>query len=182
MKKFLLIAVLIVCVSGTAVFAFESGDLKTYPSCTQAGDIIANFGVGFYIPWEKNVQVYIPKIRLTGDLNLPLGAEKLPFFAGLYVGYSGYKNDFVFLHQIPIAARFGYHFNLGVDKLDTYALVSAGYQIHFGKNISSEMKRGFLLLGINAGGRYFVTEKFGFWAEASLGSIFSLDLGLSFKF
>ena len=184
MKKFFISMVLLIGIAGISVFAWEPEDLTKYPSCTKEGDWILNFGIGFYYPGDIGGNyIFIPPIRGSLDKNIAIGSKKLPFFVGGIVGYSGYgyKNDW-FYHNITVGGRFGYHFNWGVDKLDTYAVATGGWVIYAGDGYADQYKVGWPLFGVNIGARYFINEKFGFWAEAGYSSFSFLDIGLAFKF
>ena len=184
MKKLIFVFLILIGLVAAPVFAWDPEDLTTYPSCTKAGDIVLNLGVGFGYPGTIGGDyIYVPPIRLTGDYNIAIGEKNLPFFAGLLVGYSGYgyKNDYYY-SRIPVGGRFGYHFNWGIDKLDTYAVTVAGWIIHAGDGIPDNAKIGWPMIGINVGARYFVTDWFGFWAEVGYTSLSFADIGISFKF
>jgi len=183
MKKLLLVALLI-GIAGASLFAWEPNDLTKYPKFTKEGECIFNLGVGLgALPsYISDGYIYILPVRLTFDINAPLGDRKLPFFFGGYVGYSGqgYPNDW--LSRIPLGFRFGYHFNWGVDKLDTYAVTTAGWVIHARTPPPSYIDPGEFFFGINVGARYYISKGFGFWAEAGYNALSFLDVGISFKF
>ena len=188
MKKLLMVLVLLVCLTGVTVFAWEPEDLTKYPSFMEAGDLILNFGVGLgsveYL-FNKDY-VWIPPIRLTFDWNTPLGDAGLPFFMGGLLGYQGhfYKHSDYHYHNIPIGFRFGYHFNWDVDNLDTYAVTTAGTILRLGSGYKDDKFNLFkwINIGVNVGARYFVSDWFGFWAEAGFTSFSYLDIGFAFKF
>ena len=184
MKNFFLSAVILIGISGVSLFAWEPEDLTKYPSCTEAGDFLINIGVGFSYPGPLGSgYIYIPPVRASVDYNIAIGDKKLPFFAGGVVGYSGYGyKDSWFYHNISIGGRFGYHLNWGIDKLDTYAVATAGWIIYAGDGYSDAYKIGSPFFGVNVGARYFVTDWFGFWTEAGYTSFSFLDIGIAFKF
>jgi len=137
---------------------------------------------------------YIPPIRLSFDKNTPMGDKGLPFFFGGIVGYTGWGATGKYSHHhIPLGLRFGYHFNFGVDNLDVYAVASAGWKVYFmtgDKKYTNDKiyKRANpinlaedLFVGLNIGARYFVSDGFGFWAEAGYIGDLSIDIGLAFK-
>jgi len=184
MKKILLTALLI-GIAGASLSAWEPNDLTKYPKFTKEGDWILNLGIGLGVPnFSGNGYVYILPVRLSFDRNTPLGDRKLPFFFGGIVGYSGegYR-DVWFVNRISLGVRFGYHFNWGVDKLDTYAVTTVGWIVHAGKDYSSHFTgNGVPLYGVDVGARYFISEGFGFWAEGGFGAVSFFNVGLSFKF
>lgn len=187
MKKRLFIFVLIAVIAAGTVSAWEPSDLTKYPSCMDDGTWILNLGMGLGIPFSTaSGTFYIPPIRLTVDRNTALSDNNLPFFFGGHFGYSagGYRKIWS-VHRIIVGGRFGYHFNWGVDNLDTYAVTSAGVQIHAGKNLGSYYTVNpfdWVFVGANLGVRYFVTDWFGFWGELGFTSSSFVDIGLSFKF
>ena len=182
MRKLLLVLIL-ACITGASLFAWNPEDLTKFPACMDGKSWILNFGIGFYIPEMPGSDSYIPQIRATLDRNIEIGNKKLPFFVGGIFGYSGYgsKNRW-FNHNISIGGRFGYHLNFDIKNLDTYAVTTAGWIIYAGSKTNNN-NLGLPLLGANFGVRYFVSNSFGFWAEAGLSTSLSiLDIGLTFKF
>jgi len=131
------------------------------------GDLIANLGVGLTPGYGA-----VPTVRFSLDYNLGLGDLSLPFFVGGVVSYWGYESDY---HFLSTGGRFGYHFNWGVDKLDTYAVTTTGWIVDFDHG-------GWFLFGVSTGARYFLNNWFGFWAEFGYTSFSIFDLGVAFKF
>jgi hypothetical protein len=198
MKKLMLGLILSIGLAGVSVSAWEPEDLTKFPSGQEGGTKILNFGVGFwpkFFDWVNDdyLDWVVPSIRVTFDVNIPIGDRGLPFFAGALLGYSGYghekrnRYDYDwFIHNITFGGRFGYHFNWGVDNFDTYAVASTGWTVHASSDTDvvkpPEPGPEDFLFGINIGARYFVVDWFGFWAEAAFGTLFSVDIGLAFKF
>ncbi|MDR0290188.1 MAG: hypothetical protein LBI06_04565 [Treponema sp.] len=192
MKKLVLGLVFAVGLAGASVSAWEPNDFTKYPPVMEAGDWIFNLGVGFgFYDFDRfgSNYIFIPRFRGTFDLNTPIGESKLPFFAGLLLGYSGhgYKGDgpHWFYHNITVGGRFGYHFNWDVEKLDTYAVTTVGWVIYAGDvdRATKLSKIGDPIVGVNVGIRYFVTDWFGFWTEGGLNtSLHFFDVGFAFKF
>jgi len=156
--------------SGVVVFAWEPEDLTKFPPCMKPGDLIINLGAGLTPGYGKS---YIPAARLSLDGNIGIGEKKLPFFAGGVVSYWGYDKNYQY---ISLGGRFGYHFNWGVEKLDTYAVTTAGWIIDFIED------NGWFLFGVSTGARYFLNSWFGFWAEIGYTSFSVFDIGVTFKF
>jgi hypothetical protein len=109
---------------------------------------------------------------------------------GGLIGYSGYKYEWTNWQwkytDIIIAARGNFHYPL-VDKLDTYAGVSLGYESITFKETGDGFFPGSystvgsgLFFGFTAGGRYYFTEKFAAMAEFGYG-ITWLTLGVALK-
>jgi len=188
MKK-LLLAIIFIGIATVSLSAWEPNDLTKYPSFTKEGDWILNLGIGLgEIVDTSSDYIYIPSIRLSFDRNTPLGDRKLPFFFGGIVSYSGHGwKDIWFEHRITTGVRFGYHFNWGVDKLDTYAVTSAGWVFiaRDAKYNYDEYKGiGHFLFDIDVGARYFISDRFGFWVELGYGylPLSWFDIGISFRF
>jgi len=185
MKKVLLVLVLFICFSAINVSAWEPNDLTKFPPCMNEKNWILNLGFGLvWLGDIGNDHFYIPSFRLSFDKNAGLGDKKLPFFFGGIVGYSGegHKRDGWFQHNISLGFRAGYHFNWGVDKLDTYAVTTIGWVFHNWKGNYSSSSSSDSFWGINIGARWFVSDNFGFWAETGYLDGFNIDLGLAFKF
>ena len=192
MKKLLLSIVLLAGITAGSLFAWDPSYLLTYPKCTKGGDWQLNLGVGF--PWPgEDFKVFIPPVRVSLDKNTPLGDAGLPFFFGGLLAYRGniwepVSNTRYIIHNIDAGVRFGYHFNWDVDKLDTYAVTTAGFGFRLHNVEKGRVVPGYNawpVLGINLGARWYVTNGFGFWAELGLSHATSLfphaDIGLVFK-
>jgi len=169
MKKLYIFCLLFLIFSGISAFAWEPEDLTKFPPCMKSGDLIVNLGAGLAPGYGDS---YIPAIRFSLDGNIGIGEKKLPFFAGGVASYWGYSKDY---HFLSVGGRFGYHFNWGVEKLDTYAVTTGGWIIDFDG-------RGWPLFGVSTGVRYFLSSWFGFWAELGYTSFSVIDLGVAFKF
>jgi len=180
MKKLLLVFIL-TAITGASLFAWEPKDLTKFPPGMDAKSWILNFGIGLGGSHIGGNYTYIPPIRVSLDKNIEIGDNKLPFFAGGIITYTGegYKDQWIkwFHHYISMGGRFGYHFNWDVKNLDTYAVTTAGWTIYAGDN-----KGGSFFWGVNLGARYFVNKVFGFWVETGYNPFSWLDIGLAFKF
>jgi len=201
MKRVLLVLVFFISFSAASLSAWEANDLTKYPPCMTASNWILNLGVGINPDWLDSIgedYYWLPAFRLSFDKNTPIGDKKLPFFFGGLIGYTGYgfnHSDYGWHHhQIPLGFRIGYHFNWGVDGLDTYAVTTIGYTFGFTDNKDIEYNRKFsddFFTYFNIGARWFISKGFGFWLEAGLHPFlilshprdaFGLDIGLAFKF
>ncbi|MCL2245211.1 MAG: hypothetical protein FWC03_12225 [Treponema sp.] len=194
MKKFLALMILFACFVLVSVSAWEPNDLTKYPPSMNENNWLINFGAGFYLPFATEHGItnnrYIPTIRVSVDKNTPLGDRNLPFFFGGILGYSMHGHtDYFYLHSIKVGARFGYHFNWGIENLDTYAVVVAGWNFNIYDNKLNNTVEfndlnllNDLLAGLNFGARWYVNDWFGFWVEAGYTTSSLFDIGLSFKF
>jgi hypothetical protein len=182
MKK--LFFLFLISISAVSLFAWEPNDLTKYPSSMNGNTWILNFGVGYYpVGNVGGDYIYVPPLRLSLDKNVPIGDRNLPFFIGGVLTYSGegYRDSWYY-SRIGFGGRFGYHFNWGVDKLDTYAVTTAGWVFYAGDDDWIPNPVGYLLFGVTLGARYFISEGFGFWAEVGYNSFSYFDIGLAFKF
>jgi len=188
MKKIFILLVLFVCFSTVSLFAWEPSDLTKFPSCMTDKNWILNFGFGF----DDNIEfmgrsgyTWVPPIRLSFDRNIGLGDQKLPFFFGGIVTYSGLgrKDQHVdwYYSNIGLGFRCGYHFNWGIDNLDTYAVATGGYVIRLSDN-EIHTSGSSTLFSVNIGVRYFFNGFFGVWAETGYGTHGVFDIGIAFKF
>jgi len=200
MKKLALVLILFVCFStvGLAPSLFAEMDLTSFPSCMDENSWILNFGLGLggieHLSYSN--AIWVPPLRLSFDRNAALGDNGLPFFFGGLVTYSGkgYRNHQVYENwrwtsknvyysTIGMGFRCGYHFNWGVDMLDTYAVSTAGWAIHTGdRDVFVGNKVGHPVFGVQIGARWFLNDLFGFWAETGWNGLSWFDLGISLKF
>lgn len=177
MKKLLSVFVLFAALTVASLSAWEPEDLTKYPGGQKAGDRIFNIGAGLPLVW--NDLALIP-LRVSGDVNVPLGDLGLPFFFGGSVGISGYKYADENYIWMPIGARVGYHFNWDIENLDTYAVISTGWTLYLGDGRPNGF--GSFLYDFKFGARYFLMDWFGFWSEMGFGLTSLIDIGISFKF
>lgn len=190
MKRILLVLILLIGFTAVSLSAWEPKDLTKYPSCMTNESWIINLGISLDpdIGNSGGGFTYLPTFRVTFDRNVALG--NLPFFLGGYVGYTGWGYEFKswgvnekwFNHRIPLGFRVGYHFNWGVDNLDTYAVSTVGMIVNTKSSAASGADWLFMNFA-SIGVRYFLNDFFGFWAETGFGlHVFNFDLGVSFKF
>ena len=191
MKKLLLCLLFFAGLAVIPAAAWEPNDLTKYPSIMNENNWIFNFGIGLPhiedLFYSDDDITHVWPFCLTLDRNLSIGEKKLPFFLGGHIGYSGigYLNR-GFENRIILGARFGYHFNWGIENLDTYAVTTAGWIFLTGndyyRNNYSEARKGIIHVGVKIGARWFVYDFFGFWAEAGYTTSSILDAGITFKF
>jgi hypothetical protein len=180
-------------------------DLDEYPSAVNRGSILLNIGAGYGTMINKGTKTLVPPVIVSADYVLPIGG--LPFSLGLMAGFSSeyakstnvpYEPDTSqrgseeFNHYVFAAGgRFSYHFNWGVNKLDTYSTVTLGfllnstnYKVEFpGQQSNSDSDSDFLFLwGLNIGGRYFFTPHFGLFLDMGYTRLTVISLGTAFKF
>jgi hypothetical protein len=195
-KKYVIGAVFFVLILGLPAFAFEGRYLITYPRAFPANNLTLSAGFGINTPTEGNMT--IPPILLTADYALPIGG--LPFSIGGIFGIYGSERRTPVLTNsytqswlyINFGARLGYHFNWGVDKLDTYALTTLGWTSYSSKATFedwpagipkpvAEASTGAFLWGISVGARYFFAPNLGAFLEMGYSTLSFLSLGISFK-
>jgi hypothetical protein len=204
MKKCLL--GVLICLAGMPVFGI---DLTEYPNAINKGTILFNIGAGYGTNINQGTKTLVPPVIVSADYALPIGG--LPFSLGLMVGFSGEyaKHTDVPVPEIPSergnsdfnyyifgsGGRFSYHFNWGMDKLDTYATLTMGFLLSSWNytvetystgnqgNKKSDSDFDFLpLWGVNIGGRYFFASHFGLFLDLGYTRLTVVSMGLSFKF
>ncbi len=145
------------------------------------------------IPLNLDVEVGVAE-NLFDVESLSLGVGALASYTQAKVDWSlgdvkaGWRNSATIL-----GAKGALHYNLGVEKLDTYVSLSLGYTIASGKaygkagdnkgssdSYANENASGFYY-GISLGARYWFTDFLGVNLEAGYGLSF-LKAGLSFRF
>jgi hypothetical protein len=197
MKKRIWLLILGIGITAIPAFAFEPGDLLTYPSAVPAGSITVNAGIGFNAPGYGSMT--IPPLSGSIDYALPIGG--LPFSIGGVFGIYGSANKTEFFgysytnswSYMSFGGRIAYHFNWGIDKFDTYAVTTLGWtiistKIEFGGewgNIAKPAKSeatGGILVGASLGARYFFTRNIGAYLELGYSSLSFASTGLSFTF
>jgi hypothetical protein len=168
MKKILFSAVLCFVLAGASLFAFDPAtDLKKYPSAVPQGSFVLNGGIGVGVAAGG---VVVPPISVSGDYALPISG--LPFFVGGNIAaYFGAD-----LFDLGIGARFGYHFNFDVPNLDTYAVLTLGFNMNWAEKFSPGFYPG---LGI--GGRYFFTPNLGAFLELGYINWGFFTAGVTFR-
>jgi len=91
MKK-LLLALIMIFVTGVSLSAWEPADLTKFPLGQDGKSWILNLGIGLPTvvkPHYADDFITIPPMRLSLDRNVAIGDRKLPFFIGGVFGYSG---------------------------------------------------------------------------------------------
>ncbi|MFP3041455.1 porin family protein [Treponema primitia] len=194
MKNLFFALVFCLGITGISLFAFEPEDLTKYPSAVPANSFAANIGIGFNSPEYGDLTV--PPLSASLDYNLPI--RGLPFFVGGIVGFYGsFAESGAGATKIEssytvfdIGARFGYHFNWGVDGLDTYAIATLGLalesaQVKWGSYYNSGDTTDSdtsLLFGVAIGARWFFTPVIGVFLELGYSALSFASTGLSIHF
>lgn len=172
MKKVLLLSLFTIA---TIAFSAQKTQAQEY----EQGSLVANVGIG-----------------LGGGLGLPISASvdygfKEKISLGGFVGFSTTNEDLGFFKvnytYILVGARAGYHFDLGVDKLDPYAGVLLGYNaasVGFEPDPGppfNNITAGGVIFGGFAGARYYITDNIGAFAELGYG-LGTATIGVAYKF
>ncbi|MDR3166951.1 MAG: hypothetical protein LBT93_03320 [Treponema sp.] len=192
---------MLICLAGIPVFGV---DLTEYPNAINKGAILLNIGAGYGTDINKGTKTLVPPVIVSADYALSIGG--LPFSLGLMVGFSGeYATDTdvsfdddssrmgngdINYYVFGAGGRFSYHFNWGVNKLDTYATITAGfllnswsYTVEASEKKTTDSGSKFLpLWGVNIGGRYFFVPHFGLFLDLGYTHLTVVSAGLSFKF
>ncbi len=172
MKKVLLLSLFTIV---TIAFSAQKTQAQEY----EQGSLVANVGIG-----------------LGGGLGLPISASvdygfKEKISLGGFVGFSTTNEDLGFFKvnytYILVGARAGYHFDLGVDKLDPYVgallgynAASVGFEPDPGPPFNN-ITAGGVIFGGFAGARYYITDNIGAFAELGYG-LGTATIGVAYKF
>ncbi|MDR3138926.1 MAG: hypothetical protein LBT95_04555 [Treponema sp.] len=190
------------CFAGMPVFGI---DLTEYPGAINKGAILFNIGAGYGTSINTGTKTRVPPVIASADYALSIGG--LPFSLGLILGFSGEytKDPGIPLPESPdktgssdfsyyvfgAGGRFSYHFNWGVNKLDTYATITAGFLLNSwnytiealdGGNTTGSYSEFLPLWGVNIGGRYFFVPHFGLFLDLGYTRLTVISLGMAFKF
>jgi len=178
MRKVLLLALLLLCVSG--LFAqFE------YPVNMNNGTLLINTGIGLGSLRAKSLPklpMACPFVLASIDAALPIAG--LPLTIGLITGYFAEKdkvNDSYRYDFLPVGLRIAYHLNFNVPRLDTYVLLTMGAGVLFHKDHISGRGHAIPWIGVSAGASYFFHPSVGAFAELGLDAVQCFSVGLSFK-
>ncbi len=158
---------------------------------------VFSMGAAFAQAYEKGSNLLNVGIGLGGGFGTPIGisfehgfSDKIS--AGAYVGYGskteslGGWGDWKMTYGLA-AARASYHFDLGVEKLDTYIGAILGYNYvdskwnGAGAIPAASASASKMIYGGHAGARYFVSDKIAIFGEVGYG-IANLNAGVAFKF
>lgn len=175
----------------TALLFFQ---LSAQDNLFVKGDKVLNLGIGLgSIGWGTGYANTMLPLSASFEVGiLDNVADVGSIGIGGLIGYSGYKYEAGVWQwkytDLIIAARGNFHYPL-VDKLDTYAAVSLGYESITVKETGdgtifpggySTLGSG-VFFGVTAGGRYYFSENFAAMAELGYG-ITWLTLGVALKF
>lgn len=158
-----------------------------------AGDNIFLLGVGTGGPWS--IRFDQTSATPLFQLNYEHALAEVPGAGvvglGGYVGYKSLRhkstldpNSYFYYDQrysvVPIGLRITTHYNLGLEKLDTYGGVGGGMNL-VKRTLAEQAPGGSLFTddddvkshfaySLYVGARYTVTNQFGLWAELSYGN------------
>ncbi|MDR2485856.1 MAG: hypothetical protein LBD55_10730 [Treponema sp.] len=190
MKKIIGCAAIMFCLAGASASAWDASYLLTYPKPIEKGNWLLDLGIGFGLPGEGSL--LIPPIMLTVEYALPIA--DLPFSVGGLVGLSGshwkswqgsYDHEYTAIY-LSFGGRIAYHFNWGVDKLDTYVTTTLGWTIGFRSWEWPGHKNndiwGAFLFGTHIGARYYFIPNVGAFIELGGWSPHYAALGVAFRF
>lgn len=174
-KSLLTVVLLIVVGIGTA-----------YAQVYSKGDKLLNIGVGLGGGFGPSGSKGIPPVGLSLEFGT---TDKISL--GGYAGYSSAEQDIwgnikASYTYIVVGARGSYHFDLNVEKLDTYVGAMLGYNIASSKVTGGAWPAGFdnsaggIAYSGHVGGRYYLGEKLGVFGELGYGVSY-LTIGVAFK-
>lgn len=159
------------------------------------GDKVLNLGIGLgsTLYGGSGYKTTVPPISASFEYGIVDGLidGKASIGVGGYFGYTaskyefmGFTSDYKYSSAI-IGARGSFHYAL-VEKLDTYAGLSLGYNIVSAKydgdaSINYAAEASAVYLGCYLGARYYFTDSFAVMAELGY-DIAYLNIGVAFKF
>ena|GEM_PF-537956 len=175
-------------VGGASAIEF---DWQNYSACVEPGNILTNVGVGFGSPVIGDV--VIPPIQASVEYVLPIAGFPTSFGGLIGITTSSYdtiwsKYDYT---GIAFGGRASWHFNIGIDNLDTYSSLTLGY---FSFSMKDTPKAGYedlpkietdysqFYYGVNVGVRYFFTPVIGASVEVGYSALSYIAAGLTLKF
>ncbi len=186
MKKLLAMAV-------AMVFAFGAN------AQINKGEIIGTAGIGLGNSLYGAYSSSLLPINLEAEYGVVesglFGVDGLSLGVGPAISYTQGKESYNYgwgdygykCSSILVGAKGYFHYDLfNVDKLDTYASITLGYNIastkYFGDwgNADTAVSAGGLFYGFSVGARYWFTDAIGANLEAGVGLSF-LKAGVTFK-
>jgi hypothetical protein len=192
MKKLSLCVLLAACLAGHSLFAI---DFYNYGAGLGAGNLLINAGFGLGAPLFG--ETVVPPLSASVDYFYALNGFPLSF--GGLIGLTTSELDFSYgsfgytysYSMFTLGARLGWHFDFGIDKLDTYGTLTLGYIFASVKadytgdwgytSQSDPVATGSFLFGLNVGARYFFTDMIGAYAEVGYSAFSCVSLGLTLK-
>jgi len=183
MKQSKIIIALILFVSIVGGASAIEFNWQNYADCVKQGDILVNAGIGFGTPVAGDM--VIPPIQASVEYVLPIAGFPTSF-GGLFgistssYDFLGSKSEYTYM---AFGGRASWHFDLGIDKLDTYSSLALGYFMYSAKSSSiAATTVGSLYYGFNVGARYFFTPVIGASVEIGYSALSYLAAGISLKF
>lgn len=176
----------------TLFVAFLSIQLSAQDNLFAKGDKVLNLGLGLgNIGWGTGYTSTMLPLSASFEVGVQDGVFDVGSIGiGGLIGYAGYKYEYIGWQwkytDIIIALRGNLHYPL-VEKLDTYAGLSLGYEAISFKETGDGTIPAYntvgsgLFFGVTAGGRYYFSENFAAMAELGYG-ITWLTLGVALKF
>jgi len=191
MKQSKIIIALILFVSIVGGASAIEFNWQNYADCVKQGDILVNAGVGFGTPVVGDM--VIPPIQASVEYVLPIAGFPTSF--GGLVGFTTSALDTVYSKYdytgIAFGGRASWHFDLGIDKLDTYSSLTLGYfkfsmkdspKAGYENYPKTEMDYSQFYYGFNIGARYFFTPVIGASLEIGYSALSYVAAGISLKF
>lgn len=205
MKKFTLVAALMVLLCGTALSAKDfkwSESWCNYGAGIEKGDFLINVDFGLdaadlgtviacnSFSYYKNVWMLPP---IFAEVQYATPIWKLPFTFGGFIGMHGYgynyDSNYWYYNRTPawekntylalfIGGEAAYHAKLPIEKLDVYAMIRLGANIPVSKPKYGIYTPQYVIGGFQLGANWFFTDKFA--ANLEVGYPFN-KIGLTVK-
>ena len=163
MKKLIIALVLVVGISKASAQSFEKGTSVLQLGIGFGGDFGTPFGLGYEYGISDKIGI------------------------GAYVGYGSKKDSFfgydVEYKSVLVGAKGNYHF-YQTDKFDAYGGAFLGFNSQSatvsGSTPFTATDDSGVLLGLNAGARYYFTDSLAAFAEVGFG-LAIVNVGLAYK-
>ena len=159
---------------------------NTFSPSIETSKAIINAGIGFGFA-ASGYKMGMPPISVSLDF---LKLKNMPVMLGVFGGYRTQKYAISFIltevsltyTEIAFGARATYHANFS-PKLDAYAGLTLGYAIQSLDGDYGDLfpATSYFVYGVNAGGRYFFSDKIGIYAELGYSPFQVASVGLTLK-
>lgn len=163
------------------------------------GNVVSKYPYGIYnnyqntnfgplmISYEKSLfeNDFKGKSIRAGKFNSYIGLGGVVYFNSSRENWKEFYSYEYKIRSIGLMFRGAYHVDFNIPNLDVYGGFGIGFRYYHYKmntldpNWSNSTAVG-LIAQMYIGGRYFVTERFGFFVEGAAGSAFA-NIGVTFK-
>jgi hypothetical protein len=184
MRKICAVLILLALAAGSASAEMTDGWWMRHPATVKDGGIMLTFGGSYGFGPGGIVALDYALAKTSFTIGGSLGFN--------YWGLSSYYGVDQYRVLFPVSARFAWHPDLDVEKLDIYAMVSASLTPalwhhytaydYINRKYAEETKFEFWWMGAGGGGvgvRWFFSPTFAFWSEAGYIGTNFITLGVT---